>query len=37
MEGEKRDKWWNEMKEILSLTEEEIKEREKWGIKKDSE
>lgn len=37
MEGEERDKWWNEMKEILSLTEEEIKEREKWGIKKDSE
>ena len=37
MEGEEREKWWNGMKEILSLTGEEIKEREKWGIKKDSE
>ena len=33
MEGEEREKWWNEMKEILSLTEEEIKEKEKWGLK----
>ncbi|CBK20653.2 uncharacterized protein [Blastocystis hominis] len=28
LEGEEREKWWNEMKEILSLTEQEIKERE---------
>ena len=29
LEGEAREKWWNEMKEILSLTEEEMKEKEK--------
>ena len=28
LEGEEREKWWNEMKEILSLTEQEIKEKE---------
>ena len=28
LEGEEREKWWNEMKEILSLTEQEIKVRE---------
>lgn len=31
--GEEREKWWNEMKEILSITEEELKEREKWQKK----
>ena len=29
LEGEAREKWWTEMKEILSLTEEEMKEKEK--------
>jgi singapore isolate B (sub-type 7) whole genome shotgun sequence assembly, scaffold_1 len=33
LEGEEREKWWNEMKEILSITEEELKEREKWQKK----
>ena len=28
LEGEEREKWWNEMKEVLSLTEQKIKERE---------
>ena len=31
LEGEEREKWWNEMKEILSLTEQEIKEKENWS------
>ena len=35
LEGEEREKWWNEMKEILSITEQELKEREQWNSKKD--
>lgn len=31
LEGEEREKWWNEMKEVLSLTEQEIKEKESWS------
>ena len=33
LEGEEREKWWNEMKEILGITEQELKEKEKWAKK----
>ena len=32
LEGEEREKWWNEMKEILGITEQELKEKEKLSL-----